>query len=1041
MSLFPGYGDSEGDTNSDHEIEKSTQKGFIEAISSNLVDDKNLKVKDGSSSESPPHSDSSERYRRRKKKEERRLKKKLKKEKRRKDRKKHSSYSGDEDNDKRMERHKKKDKPLVNEECTVKSIHHSNPDNSKGHRVNLHDNKCISGFDDSGHHVNNVNIQLNNTPSRVAKKQVKESLLREKEAQEMVLRSERNSLKSLIDSDPKDLELWLKFLKLQDKESKIKGDPLNVTCEIKLSIIEKAMKNIGSKCVELKIEKLKCLCDLGDYNKTIKQWEIYLIQHPNSLSLWEAIMDMTLFNFSRFSVRVCIRVMVDCYRTLAKLLRGEIVTHKPEPGTEMFLADLLVRIIKLHFHFGYSEIAVFMVSSFVEFNFSRPKVLEGQSFKELLKHFAMFCKCKCSKAGFKGAIGWKNCYNEHSDCRKSDKEFGCKDPKDGRQVNDPMLTSSNVLNTSSGNERRVSDTNQHDLCETNSQIRGSIDKDQEITSSENFQDTPYDNEYIKEEDDYFLLAQKANHPMSNVWVTVEQIREKYYYFQCTDDFYSNGDKDNIVNFEKDVSYTIFDFSHEVKEYLLREIVKVFRVNIDKTTGALCDPDIHALYDVIDTMNIDTHPTYESLCFIERVFKFLERENDVENEYEKLDFGIYKTIVRYGKNLALDGRKSAKFAKKLKENFIDTTLDDGTKEKHNKLITFIDDLLYDSQFMDQRYLDLDKIDISTLFKIYEPISSQREELLLQKAMYNYCRRSFTKKKLVNEISFFLMNNSLDSIYAESNDYSQLINLGGRKIYSLHDGLRINHKFFCDWRLDDLMYTSGLTMILQYQKFCNPSASFTILEYIQSMHSHERMEKCEELFLLQEEIYSNYYEKKNEEYGPSYDNFVVTSVKKYPKFVNLLMVYLSRCGKHRTTQIDSSFIESLDVSKLPKMMAIIYNEYLLFKKELSKGTSSYPPYPGFDRFRQAILKYADEITKMTLSPIIWNLLLKLESKYGSRESLKRSFFRGLESVGWSKEYYMKYLLCESSAFDDVFQLLIEKGFRVRCLKEELPILLQH
>uniref|UniRef100_A0A0N5C3I4 Uncharacterized protein n=1 Tax=Strongyloides papillosus TaxID=174720 RepID=A0A0N5C3I4_STREA len=208
----------------------------------------------------------------------------------------------------------------------------------------------------------------------------------------------------------------------------------------------------------------------------------------------------------------------------------------------------------------------------------------------------------------------------------------------------------------------------------------------------------------------------------------------------------------------------------------------------------------------------------------------------------------------------------------------------------------------------------------------------------------------------------------------------------------------------------------------------------------MHSRERIEKCEELFLRQEEIYANHYEKKNEEYGPAYDNFVVTSVKKYPKFVNLLMVYLRRCGKHRTTQIDNSFIESLDVSKLPKMMAIIYNEYLLFKKELNKGISNYPPYPSFDRFRETVLKYADEITRMTLSPIIWNLLLKLESKYGSRESLKRIFFRGLESVGWSKEYYMKYLLCESSAFDDVFQLLIEKGFRVRCLKEELPILLQ-
>uniref|UniRef100_A0A0N5CIZ2 Cactin_mid domain-containing protein n=1 Tax=Strongyloides papillosus TaxID=174720 RepID=A0A0N5CIZ2_STREA len=156
--------------------------------------------------------------------------------------------------EKAFERHKKKDKPLTNEDSTVKSAHHSNFDNSKVPGVCLHGNKCISGFDNSGHYVNSVNTQLNSTPSRVAKKQVKESLLREREAEEVALRSERNSLKNLIDSDPRDLELWLKFLKLQDKKSKFKGDLVNVSCEIKLSIVEKAMQNIGSKCVELKIE-------------------------------------------------------------------------------------------------------------------------------------------------------------------------------------------------------------------------------------------------------------------------------------------------------------------------------------------------------------------------------------------------------------------------------------------------------------------------------------------------------------------------------------------------------------------------------------------------------------------------------------------------------------------------------------------------------------------------------------------------------------------------------------------------------------------
>ncbi|CEF62207.1 Protein NRDE2 homolog [Strongyloides ratti] len=1598
MSLFPGYGDSDDDNYDNREaekiIEKVVEKDVILPDRKDKEIEKKRKRRESSSiSDSSSSNSSSERLRKRKKKrDERKLRKKLRKEKRKKYKQKYYSYSSDDEEFDKNKSLKRRKAPSIEKEIPKKTKIIPCFDEFRSEKTTLPNNLLISNDNAVENNEVILNIVKKNSQTNVVKNDIKISSLKEKETKEIKLKSERDLLKNLIDNNPKDLAVWLKFIELQEEESKFRGHSVTVASDLKLAIIENALKNVGSKCVELKIEKLKCLTKLEDYSIAIKQWDIYLIQHPNSLLLWDYIINATLFNFSKFSVHVCLQIMVDCYNTLAKLLRGEIITHKAEPGTEKFLADLLIKIIKLHFQFGYTEIAMCLITYFFEFNFFKPTVLENKSHKEVVDLFVKFLSCECPKAGFEGAIGWNNCFLKHMSSQKSgnlkniseesttekDNRYKNKEKELDKNMSHSMINSNNLKNDGSldiasynfkmnehsqyaytksnknqmeisiavetmeyktpkqfqvppsqnsfpqvsrisNNQIRIEDglsvdsetsessegtvvsyytysndsvvtdnqqvtglssqlqtninrpnhlemlvpqnyqsqnyqlqnyqpqnfqsqnrqiqnfqsrnrqiqnyqpqnrqihnrqpqyyqpqnhqsqnyqsqnrqlqnhqlqnyqpqnrqpqnyqlqnyqeqfvdslnhspqnfndqvylqqqinnisniqqvlsipsrpqnLNQINLSPTNfnqtnlnlvnlnqpnldiininrenldlinsngvdfdqvnfnptnldrinlnqtnldvinsnpidfdpanlnrtnlniinlnqanldlvnsiptnlnhtnfnqinldtinssptnfdptylnqinlnqanlnlinsngtnfdqvnfnptnlnqrnsnpanlNQINNSLnsnihhqnnlaytiqepkriiikdtlnershftakinhniipektciastsnksivnEKQNDISSNEisstskyigdfqnicktiyidthssnknkvkkvseeysmptpnpfatsrsdniiNFSKIDYrrdlipkdelpvspasevipevndqiDNiivsdkiieenlsidDYIKQEDEYCLLAQKENHPLSKVWITIEQIREKYNYFQITSGEYDNGDKDRHVDFKKSIYYSLFTFSSKIKEYILRQILKIFKVDIDRVLGGFNEPDIYSLFDKMNIKIIDTHPPYESLKFMERLFKFMgERENCNNEELEKIVFAIYKIIVRYGKNLEYENKGNEKFAKILKDNFI------------NNVSLY--ELFYDSRFMNNIDLALDKVDIKVLSIIYQPTISERQ-------------KCFTKVDLVNYIVSFLMTGSVISKDEVQNDVHYKT-MASEQLFVLHNYENTNYKFFYDWKLDDLKYISGLIMILKYQMFSDVKFSLNIIQFLEKKYSHERLETLEELFLLQEEIYADYYEKQSKVYEPAYDIFIVESLKKYPKFINLLMVYLRRSSIHKDIHIDTSFIESLQISKLPKMMAIIYNELLIFQKKFNQyANNDGTIFPNFDKLRQVILKYVDEITKMTLSPLIWKLLLQLEHKYGNKESLKRSFLKGLESAGWSKDFYIDYLSYDSSAFDNVFQLFIEKGFRIRCLKEELPVLLQ-
>uniref|UniRef100_A0A0N4Z0Q9 RPAP1_C domain-containing protein n=1 Tax=Parastrongyloides trichosuri TaxID=131310 RepID=A0A0N4Z0Q9_PARTI len=782
-------------------------------------------------------------------------------------------------------------------------------------------------------------------------------------AKESILETKETLLKEAVNNNPQDTDSWLDLINFQDEICTFRGDGVKAICERKISMIDEALKKLGKKGVELKVKKLECLSKMGDFNLVIKQWNTYLIQHPNSLMLWQGIINIVLYDFNNFTVSLCLRVIGDCFDTLTRLLRNEIVSHKVEEGTEKFLGDLLCQLINLHFQFGFTEVGICLIQTFLEFNYLMPDELINKSHKKCCEEFTKYWDCNCRMIGDENGVGWKNCYS----------------------------------------------------------------KDSHFPSSNNTEST-----YVIEEDLFCWKAKKENYSISKSWINLEKIREKHNFYPLRKEIdYDNKDPDRIVSFDK-VSKFLFKFP-TLRDYVFVNICKIFHVDI---SGLIEEPclDIDPLLQATKLCFLeDTHPPYEALLFLEEVLKFLHSTFDGRMG-EMLSYGIYKTTIRYGINLKKMNIPNKKFVSKLKETFIDVTSTGDVNSRMLKLLSNFDELFNDSQYINGIDIALQNVDIKVLSFIYEPVNNRKELALVKKALFNYCKR-FIDKNMVIPLTYFLLNDSLIGIESKHEVSDDLCKLASDRLFYLHEK---KYNFFKDWKLDELLYVAGIVMIQRYQYYNNPYESRKVIEYLENNFHFEVVQRMEELFLLQEKIYSLHYLRHPDSFSQECDTYLYECATRYPNFVNLIFLILKR-RKYTVFSLNHLLLNDLKMDELSKMIALIYVEYLYYTKHREHAVEIEAQLPSFDKLRNVILKYADKITKMIMNPCVWNLLLYLENEYGTKESIKSTFLKGLDSVGWSKDYYMNYLSYNEDNFQTIFSLFIEKGFRIRCLKEEISVLI--
>ena len=130
-----------------------------------------------------------------------------------------------------------------------------------------------------------------------------------------------HTLNNNVQSDPYNLENWLKLIQFQDQLAKNKGDlskdSLNRGIqEKKMYMYEKALEYLPEN--EVLISKYLSLCTkiLGDA-EILQKWDL-ILKENDSFRLWNEYITFRISNFASFSINAILQVFEECFIAQSK---------------------------------------------------------------------------------------------------------------------------------------------------------------------------------------------------------------------------------------------------------------------------------------------------------------------------------------------------------------------------------------------------------------------------------------------------------------------------------------------------------------------------------------------------------------------------------------------------------------------------------------------------------------------------------------------------------------------------------------------------
>ena len=130
---------------------------------------------------------------------------------------------------------------------------------------------------------------------------------------------ESKEIHSQLQSDPNDITLWLKLVRLQDKL--VPGDAFGkkkksrAILEKKLSIFEKALDHhpYDSRLI---MGYMECYQQIHDTSSILNKWDDILYDNPHNYSLWKLYLEFRMAQYSSFTVSDCLMVFQECIEAL-----------------------------------------------------------------------------------------------------------------------------------------------------------------------------------------------------------------------------------------------------------------------------------------------------------------------------------------------------------------------------------------------------------------------------------------------------------------------------------------------------------------------------------------------------------------------------------------------------------------------------------------------------------------------------------------------------------------------------------------------------
>ena len=236
-----------------------------------------------------------------------------------------------------------------------------------------------------------------------------------------ILRREVAALSRKVDIEPANGQLWIDLINYQDRllgierHSRTTKAERSSTAEIKLSMYDKALTKVTDW------QTRECLI-LGMMDEASKFWETsklaakwwkVLRAYPGYVSLWVKYLDFQQTTFSTFQYERFQDVCQECLQVVknAKLLTD--ISTTLEAHYHEIQAYLLVRLTLSMRESGYSEHAIAIWQSVLEFNLFRPHQYmesgeqgERSSNPLMLKSFEDYWESEAPRIGEKNSRGW-----------------------------------------------------------------------------------------------------------------------------------------------------------------------------------------------------------------------------------------------------------------------------------------------------------------------------------------------------------------------------------------------------------------------------------------------------------------------------------------------------------------------------------------------------------------------------------------------------------------------------------------------------------
>ena len=230
------------------------------------------------------------------------------------------------------------------------------------------------------------------------------------------------ALSQKLDIEPANGQLWIDLINHQDRNfsaehhSKTTKAEVSSTAEIKLSIYEKALNKVTDWQYRerLILGMLEESSKIWDSSKLAGKWRKALQTHPGYVRLWVKYLDFQQTTFSRFRHDKFVEVCREGLQVVkeAKLQNNNNATL--EAQYDEIQAYLLIRLTLFMKESGYSENALAIWQSVLEFNMFRPRryrrkftTSEGSSNPDMMKNFEDFWESEVPRIGEEDSRGWE----------------------------------------------------------------------------------------------------------------------------------------------------------------------------------------------------------------------------------------------------------------------------------------------------------------------------------------------------------------------------------------------------------------------------------------------------------------------------------------------------------------------------------------------------------------------------------------------------------------------------------------------------------